>query len=97
MLKFVLRDGFDACEEDVRENGHADAEFASGFVEEISENGKRTRTTKPGASATTGRRKRAALEAVRVGCRVSHLFAQHGRAYFQFRLSFLLEAAQSRK
>ncbi len=29
--------------------------------------------------------------------RVSHLFAQHGRAYFQFRLSFLLEAAQSRK
>ena len=30
MLKFVLRDGFEACEEDVRENRHADAEFASG-------------------------------------------------------------------
>lgn len=30
MLKFVLRDGFDACEEDVRENGRADAEFAAG-------------------------------------------------------------------
>jgi predicted transcriptional regulator len=30
MLKFVLRDGFDACEEDVRENLAADAEFAAG-------------------------------------------------------------------
>ena len=30
MLAFVLRDGFDACEEDVRENRHADAEFTSG-------------------------------------------------------------------
>ena len=30
MLKFVLRDGFYTCEEDVRENLHADAEFASG-------------------------------------------------------------------
>jgi len=30
MLKFVLRDGFDACEEDVRENRAADAEFVSG-------------------------------------------------------------------
>ena len=30
MLKFVLRDGFDVCEEDVRENSQADAEFASG-------------------------------------------------------------------
>lgn len=30
MLKFVLRDGFDACEEDVRENLQADAEFAAG-------------------------------------------------------------------
>ena len=30
MLRFVLRDGFDACEEDVRENLQADAEFASG-------------------------------------------------------------------
>ncbi len=30
MLKFVLRDGFDACEQDVRENLAADAEFAAG-------------------------------------------------------------------
>ena len=30
MLKFVLRDGFDACEEDVRKNLAADSEFASG-------------------------------------------------------------------
>lgn len=30
MLKFVLRDGFDACEDDVRENIMADAEFAAG-------------------------------------------------------------------
>jgi predicted transcriptional regulator len=30
MLKFVLRDGFDACEEDVRESLAADAEFAAG-------------------------------------------------------------------
>ena len=30
MLKFILRDGFDACEEDVRENLLADAEFAAG-------------------------------------------------------------------
>jgi hypothetical protein len=30
VLKFVLRDGFDACEEDVRENLLADAEFAAG-------------------------------------------------------------------
>ena len=30
ILKFVLRDGFDACEEDVRENLAADAEFAAG-------------------------------------------------------------------
>ena len=30
MLKFVLRDGFEACEEDVRENRAADAECASG-------------------------------------------------------------------
>ncbi len=30
MLRFVLREGFDACEEDVRENLTADAEFASG-------------------------------------------------------------------
>lgn len=30
MLKFVLRDGFDACEEDVRENLQADAEFTAG-------------------------------------------------------------------
>ncbi len=30
MLKFVFRDGFEACEEDVRENLFADAEFASG-------------------------------------------------------------------
>ncbi len=30
MLQFVLRDGFEACEEDVRENLAADAEFASG-------------------------------------------------------------------
>ncbi|MSQ73056.1 MAG: hypothetical protein EXR27_17465 [Betaproteobacteria bacterium] len=30
MLRFVLRDGFEACEEDVRENLAADAEFASG-------------------------------------------------------------------
>jgi len=29
MLKFVLRDGFDACEEDVRENLAADVEFAA--------------------------------------------------------------------
>src|SRR6266496_250058 len=30
MLQFVLRDGFEACEEDVRESLAADAEFASG-------------------------------------------------------------------
>jgi len=30
MLRFVLRDGFDACEEDVRECAASDAEFASG-------------------------------------------------------------------
>lgn len=30
MLRFVLRDGFDACEEDVRESRAADAEFATG-------------------------------------------------------------------
>ena len=30
MLKFVLRDGFDACEEDLRESLAADAEFAAG-------------------------------------------------------------------
>ena len=30
MLKFVLRDGFNACEEDVRQNAQADAEFAAG-------------------------------------------------------------------
>ncbi len=30
MLKFVLRDGFDACEEDVRENLLADDEFRVG-------------------------------------------------------------------
>ena len=30
MLKFVLRDGFEACEEDVRESVAADAEFAAG-------------------------------------------------------------------
>ena len=30
MLKFVLRDGFDACEEDVRESLAADAEFDAG-------------------------------------------------------------------
>lgn len=30
VLKFVLRDGFDACEEDVRESVAADAEIASG-------------------------------------------------------------------
>lgn len=30
MLKYVLRDGFDACEEDVRENLAADAEFDAG-------------------------------------------------------------------
>ena len=30
MLQFVLRDGFEACEEDVCENLAADAEFASG-------------------------------------------------------------------
>ncbi|MSP97063.1 MAG: hypothetical protein EXR29_07545 [Betaproteobacteria bacterium] len=30
MLKYVLRDGFDACEEDVHENLAADAEFAQG-------------------------------------------------------------------
>lgn len=30
MLKFVLRDGFNACEEDVCENLAADAEFAAG-------------------------------------------------------------------
>jgi predicted transcriptional regulator len=30
MLRFVLRDGFETCEEDVRENFAADAEFAAG-------------------------------------------------------------------
>ena len=30
MFRFVLRDGFDACEEDVRENRAADAQFAAG-------------------------------------------------------------------
>lgn len=30
MLRFVLRDGFDTCEEDVRESLAADAEFAAG-------------------------------------------------------------------
>lgn len=30
MLRFVLRDGFEACEQDVRENLAADAEFAAG-------------------------------------------------------------------
>ncbi|MDR3480720.1 MAG: hypothetical protein P4L91_08400 [Burkholderiaceae bacterium] len=30
MLRYVLRDGFAACEEDVSENLKADAEFASG-------------------------------------------------------------------
>ncbi len=30
MFRFVLRDGFDACEEDVRESRAADAEFAAG-------------------------------------------------------------------
>ena len=30
ILRFVLRDGFDACEEDVRENLLADAEFPAG-------------------------------------------------------------------
>ena len=32
MLRFVLRDGFDACEEDVRESRAADAEFAAGHA-----------------------------------------------------------------
>ena len=30
MLKYVLRDGFDACEEDVQENLQGDAEFSAG-------------------------------------------------------------------
>lgn len=30
MLKFVLRDGFDACDEDLRESRAADAEFLAG-------------------------------------------------------------------
>ncbi len=30
MLKFVLRDGFDACDEDLRESHAADAEFLAG-------------------------------------------------------------------
>jgi hypothetical protein len=30
MLQFVLRDGFDACEEDVRESLAADAGFRAG-------------------------------------------------------------------
>jgi predicted transcriptional regulator len=30
MLQFVLRDGFDACEDDVRKNLAADSEFAAG-------------------------------------------------------------------
>jgi predicted transcriptional regulator len=30
MLKFVLRDGFDACEKDLRESLQADAEFSTG-------------------------------------------------------------------
>jgi len=30
MLRFVLRDGFDVCEEDVRESVAADAEFSAG-------------------------------------------------------------------
>ena len=30
MMKYVLRDGFGVCEQDVRENLAADAEFAAG-------------------------------------------------------------------
>jgi hypothetical protein len=45
MLKFVLRDGFDACEEDVRENLAADAEFASGRSVTHKEAMKRARST----------------------------------------------------
>ncbi|OGA62930.1 MAG: hypothetical protein A3F77_10720 [Betaproteobacteria bacterium RIFCSPLOWO2_12_FULL_67_28] len=30
MLKFVLRDGFDACDEDLRESRAADVEFLAG-------------------------------------------------------------------
>jgi hypothetical protein len=30
MLKFVLRNGFDACEEDMQENRLADVEFSAG-------------------------------------------------------------------
>jgi predicted transcriptional regulator len=32
MLKFVLRDGFDACEEDVRETMAADADYRAGRI-----------------------------------------------------------------
>ncbi|MEW6690199.1 MAG: hypothetical protein AB1452_14035 [Pseudomonadota bacterium] len=52
MLKFVLRDGFDACEEDVRENLRADAEFAAGKSVSHREAMKRARA----AIAAHGRR-----------------------------------------
>ena len=44
MLRFVLRDGFDACEEDVRENLIADAEFAAGRAVPHKEAMKRVRS-----------------------------------------------------
>lgn len=45
MLKFVLRDGFDACEEDVQENLLADAEFAAGRSVSHEDSMNRARTT----------------------------------------------------
>jgi predicted transcriptional regulator len=43
MLKFVLRDGFDACEEDVGDSLRADAEFAAGKTVSHKEAMKRAR------------------------------------------------------
>jgi predicted transcriptional regulator len=56
MLEFVLRDGFDACEEDVRENLHADAQFAAKKSVSHAEAMKRARR----AIAAHGRRHRQA-------------------------------------
>jgi predicted transcriptional regulator len=45
MLKFVLRDGFEACEEDVRESRAGDADFAAGRSVSHQEAMRRARAT----------------------------------------------------
>lgn len=65
MLKFVLRDGFDACEEDVRENCLADAEFVSGKSLSHKDVMSRARAFVGAAGQSAGQ---AARTARRIGC-----------------------------